>query len=144
MRGAPQWHKVPMFRHTATLFWLCLAGAAYSQPESPKHSLRILAIGDPPPFVQQVRDGVRYEVPPPPETIPPRNLVLSVPVKDNKIEKAEPLSARLRLSQITTPMVMSMPESKQVSLKTDTGSPWLDVPLQQGPSTLAIVWRGGK
>jgi hypothetical protein len=144
MRGAPQWHKVPMFRHTATLFWLCLAGAAYSQPETAKHSLRILAIGDPPPFVQQVRDGVRYEVPPPPEMIPPRNLVLPVPAKDNKIEKAEPLSTRLRLSQISTPMVMPMPESKQVTLKTDTGSPWLDIPLQQSPATLAIVWRGGK
>jgi len=133
-----------MFRPTATLFWLCLAGAAYSQPEAPKHSLRLLTIGDPPPFIQQVRDGVRYEVPPPPEMIPPRNIVLPAPTKDNKIEKPEPHSARLRLSQISTPMVMTLPESKEVTLKTDNGNPWLNIPLQPTTGTLAIIWRGGK
>ena len=133
-----------MFRHTATFSWLCLAGAAYAQTETPKHSLRILAIGDPPPFVQQVRDGVRYEVPPPPEMVPPRNIVIPAPTKDNKIEKQEPQNTRLRLSQVSTPMVMTMPESKEVTLKTDSGSAWLNIPLQPTTGTLAITWRGGK
>ena len=137
------WHKVHMFRLTAFLSSACLISAAYSQ-EAPKHSLRILAVGDPPPFVQQVREGIRYEVAPPPEMIPPRNLVLPAPTKDNKIEKPEPLSTRLRLSQISPPMVMTMPESKEVTLRTDTGSAWLNIPLQQAPGTLAIVWRGEK
>ena len=45
-------------------------------PESARE-MRVLAVGDLPPFRQEIRDGVRYELPPPPGSIPPRSFRLA-------------------------------------------------------------------
>ena len=41
----------------------------------PARHVRFLAMGDSPPFRQEIRDGVRYELDPPPDSIPPRQVI---------------------------------------------------------------------
>lgn len=60
----------------AGLFAGLAGGGAVAQEEQPVCRLRFLAVGNTPPFRQEVRDGIRYELPPPPGSIPPRRLLL--------------------------------------------------------------------
>ena len=42
-----------------------------SERKRPPRNLRILPVGESPPYRQEIRDGVRYELPPPPGSVPP-------------------------------------------------------------------------
>ena len=48
--------------------------AAEPEHKTDRHA-RFLALGDSPPFRQEIRNGVRYELDPPPDSIPPREVV---------------------------------------------------------------------
>lgn len=122
--------------------FLLLAGAAFSQEEASKHTLRILPLGDPPPFRQEVRGGVRYEIPAPEGTVPPREIVLSMKQPEGEEKKEWPL--RLRLGTITPELAVPMPQDGTITVKTAAGAPWLNIPLSKSTATLALVWRGGK
>jgi len=129
---------------------LCLSllilasGTLFSQEAAPKHKLRILPLGDPPPFIQEVRDGLRYEVPAAEGTIPPRNILLTSPVPPGQEQKEEPQPLRLRLGSASPELVFPMPESGVIQAKRQSGEPWLTIPLSKTESSLALVWRGGK
>ncbi len=107
-----------------------------------KHTLRILPLGDPPPFRQEVREGIRYEIPAPEGTVPPREIVLSSKVPEG--EKAEEWPLRLRLGTATPELVVPMPQDGTITAKTAAGAPWLNIPLSKSTATLALVWRTGK
>lgn len=59
----------------------CLGGAGARDQENPRH-VRFLAVGDMPPFRQEIRDGVRYELEAEPGTIPPRQI--QIPLDEEK------------------------------------------------------------
>lgn len=112
-----------------------------------KHTLRILPLGDPPPYIQEVRGGVRHEVPAEEGTIPPRNIVVaSADPKqaDRSEEEKKELPLRLRLGVPTPELVFPLPETRTIEAKLESGDSWLRIPLSKSGSTLALVWRGGK
>ena len=119
---------------------LFVSGTLLSQEETAKHTLRILPVGDAPPFIQEVRDGLRYEVPAKEGAIPPRNILLAIPAP--KDEKQEPLPLRVRLGAPSSVLTFPLPENRSVNTTLQSGDPWLTIPLSKGDSTLALVWRG--
>jgi hypothetical protein len=116
--------------------------AAFAQEQAPQHSLRILPLGDPPPFRQEVRGGVRYEIPAPEGTVPPREIMVTSKVPEGETPKEFPL--RLRLGTATPPLMVPMPQDGKLAVKTAAGAPWVNIPLSKASSTLALVWRTGK
>jgi hypothetical protein len=121
---------------------LLAATTAFAQEEAPKHTLRILPLGDPPPFRQEVRGGVRYEIPAPEGTVPPREIMLSANLPEGAEKKEWPL--RLRLGTVSPELVVPMPQDGTITVKTAAGAPWVNIPLSKATSTLALVWRTGK
>jgi len=120
---------------------LASAAAAFAQ-EAPKHTLRILPLGDPPPFRQELRGGIRYEIPAEEGTVPPRQILLFQNVAEG--EKKEEWPLKLRLGTITPELKIPPPKDGAIMVKTEAGTPWVRIPLAQGSSTLALVWRSGK
>ncbi|GAA5129162.1 hypothetical protein GCM10023212_36830 [Luteolibacter yonseiensis] len=112
--------------------------------EVPQHRLRLLAVGNPPPFKQEIRDGVRYELPAPEGTIPPRAVKLPALSEDGTPGEGEGASIKVRLGQTTAPATFTAPKDGKLSLRSDKGLKWLDLPLQACGASLALVWRGGK
>jgi hypothetical protein len=121
---------------------LVLSSSLFSQEQAVKHSLRILPLGDPPPFQQEIRDGIRHEIPPEEGTIPPRDLKIS----PKPPEGQEPVSfpMKLRLGYMSAPMTFPLPPDRKIDADLQDGGSWLDIPLAAGDATLALVFRGGK
>ncbi|MEX1114533.1 MAG: hypothetical protein WEB53_04745 [Akkermansiaceae bacterium] len=119
-----------------------LGGFAVAE-EAPQHRLRLLAVGSPPPFIQEIRDGARYEVPPAEGTVPPR--VLIAPDLSGSAETAEDAKTplRLRLGQPSIPVSFTFPESGRLRIEPETGGKWLELPLHECGASLALIWRGG-
>lgn len=69
---------------------------------------RFLAVGDSPPFRQEIRDGVRYEIEPPAGTIPPRDVLAG----------------------------FGGPKTDPVPLRLGRPSPWVTLPPGEGPLRL--------
>jgi hypothetical protein len=103
--------------------------------------LRVLAVGDPPPFVQEVRDGARYEVAPPEGAVPPRELRAAAAGEEGPVELG---GLRLRLGSVTPPMVFTRPEDGRVTLERESGGVWLGLRLPEEPAGLAVLWSKGR
>jgi hypothetical protein len=131
-----------MLRYSFITFWSFMCGIAFSQ-DAPQHRLRVLAVGDQPPFKQEIREGVRYEIAPPADTIPPRTLLIPFPLKQGEEKQKADMQLRLRLGQASAPLFMPAPENRRVTLNSDHSGSWLDIPLSAGDASLAIVWRKG-
>ena len=118
-------------------------GTVFAAGETVPHRLRVLPVGDPPPFIQEVREDGRYEVAPPEGAVPPREVTVPSPAA-GAAEDETLARLRLRLGQPSGPLFMPLPESGRVPLVSGAGSRWLDVPLHSSGASLALVWRGGK
>ena len=145
---------VPIHRHplamTARLPLLLLVLAITSVPaqESPPaakpgtaaRSLRLLPLGEPPPFRQKVIDGVRQEQEPDARNIPPREVVLgkgetAVKIRLNLGRATEAMKVRVG----TAPVILSIPPAP-----TDadaTPKPWLTIRPPETGDVLALTWR---
>ena len=119
-----------------------LSGVLLAQEQAPKHTLRILPLGDPPPFRQEIRDGVRYEIPAEEGTIPPRNLSISSKPPEGQEPVKYPL--KLRLGYLSEVLSFPLPADRKIDADLEAGGSWLKIPLAKGNSTLALVYRGGK
>lgn len=63
--------------HLTLATLLLLSSLLLAQEEKvPPRTLRLLAVGDAPPFRQEIRDGVRYELEPPEGSVPPNRIEL--------------------------------------------------------------------
>lgn len=146
-RAIPRGHAFleDMFRRLL-LFGLAGSFGISMAAEVPPHQLRLLAVGNPPPFKQEIREGVRYEIPAPDGTIPPRTLKLPALSEDGTPGEGEGegASIKIRLGQTTSPITFTTPKSGRLGIKSDKGAKWLDIPLQQCGASLALIWRGGK
>lgn len=116
-------------------------GSALAQDEEqgkPDRMLRLLPLGDPPPW-EEVNDGVRRtQKDPPPGSVPPQELVQ---MDAQGTEKGDPV--RLRLGQLSD----GLPVGASVSLydveEVGAGAqPWLKLAMPRGKSHgLAVIWR---
>lgn len=110
---------------------------AEEKPETSERHVRFLAVGEMPPFRQEIRDGVRYELEPPAGSIPPREVLLGFGG-----EKTE--SASLRLGQISAPLkvpaglgplILRQPGEKK------DAAPWLQLTRPEADDFMVLLWR---
>jgi hypothetical protein len=119
------------------------------KPEKPARQIRFLPVGDLPPFRQEIRDGVAYELPPPEGSIPPRGLMLgseNTEKEKAKEPKEKPVEADLRLNQLTDGFKIpegAGPLTLRVKGDTGEGQPWLRLQRPEQGDLLAILWREG-
>jgi hypothetical protein len=111
-----------------------------AQPEKPGKSIRharFLAVGEIPPFRQEIRDGVRYELEPPPGSIPPREVI---PGFGGEPGKAMPL----RLGIISDPVIVPGGEGtldlRSVGADAEA-APWLRVKRPESGDFLVVLFR---
>jgi hypothetical protein len=126
-----------------TLFFtaLCLGCTAMLDAEEKTfRQVRFLAIGELPPFRQEVRDNIRYELEPPEGSIPPREIILR---SDKEDSEATPL----RLGQITAalkvPSGAGSLDLRQRDASKDT-DPWLRLTRPEQGDFIVILWRDPK
>jgi hypothetical protein len=106
-----------------------------------QRSVRFLAVGDPPPYRQEVRDGVRRQLPPPPGSIPPRELLVDIAAADRE---RPPESLRLQLGRMSAPLPVPAGESPLRLRPADSGAdarPWLEVRPPPGADFTVVLWR---
>lgn len=108
------------------------------KPTAGQRFLRLLPLGDPPPFRQEIRDGIRYEIEPEPGTIPPRQVMLG--------EGEAAVTLRLNLGRATdrikvpgglAPLGLRVPGSTPDAVPV----PWLAVRPPETGDFLALIWR---
>ena len=117
-----------MPRFHVPLLLLTLAAIAGAEP---RHA-RLLAVGEPPPFRQEVRDGVRYELEPPAGSIPPREVLIGDAV------------ARLRLGRTSEPLEVPAGAGPLVIARRDDAAdaePWLRLETPETGDFLVVLWR---
>jgi len=108
-----------------------------AEPARATRTLRILPLGDSPPFQQEVRDGVRYELEPPAGSVPPRQIAFGEPDSDS--------SVRLNLGRVSEPVPIpsgALPFTLRLqTAPTEEAQPWLRVNLPEFGNVMALVWR---
>ena len=104
--------------------------------DSPRQ-VRFLALGELPPFQQEIRDNVRYELEPPPGSIPPREVMLGYGG-----ENSEPTP--LRLGQLSAPLKAPPGAGPLVLALRDAAKgdePWLRLDRPESGDFLVLLWR---
>jgi hypothetical protein len=123
-------------RSYLSVLWVA-AGLAAAQ-DIPTASLRLLALGELPPFRQEIRDGVRRELDPPEGSLPPR--VLEAGLQPAAAKDAKPPAFRLQLA-LPSPPAKVFPVADKVTLRDPANGDWAEVPCPAGAKVLAILWR---
>ena len=137
-----------MLRHSLVL---ALAASVLSAQEvpappaggtrRPPRHLRVLAVGESPPYRQEVRDGVRYEMPPPPGSVPPREV-------SYLRADGQAVGSVLRLGMVGEPI--AVPEGPApLALRDGPASaldapPWITANLPETGDALLVVWQAGQ
>lgn len=103
------------------------------EKEKPPRTLRFLPLGESPPFEQEVRDGVRYELEPPAGSIPPREVSLTV-------GKLSVPGLRLSIGRISMPVTLTN-GVEPVSITLPDNSSWMSLTLPETGNLLVLVWR---
>jgi hypothetical protein len=116
------------------------------EKKAPPRTLRLLPLGEPPPFRQEIRDGVRYELEPPPGSIPPRLIRLGLPETEESAPPPEQEPTRLNLGRIGEPMKIPAGKNPLILREGDSpddpeAKPWLRITPPETGNILAIIWR---
>jgi hypothetical protein len=121
-------------------------GLVHAQ-ESARH-VRFLPLGDPPPYMQEIRDGVAYEIDPPEGTLPPREVVVGNPKPGEEgtgstgDDSAKPMS--LRLGSVTSAAKVPGGEGVlQLRRAADVAPqlPWLSIKRPAQGDFMVYLWR---
>jgi len=109
---------------------------AQEKKKTPPRRIRFLPVGDSPPFRQEVRNGVRYELEPPAGSIPPRNVRLILG------EEAH-TDIRLRLGNISEPAILpkDLTRLPLLSLKDEEPLVWTTLNLPPAGDLLVVFFR---
>ncbi len=125
-----------------TLTFLPLVGGGQTQEaakKEEKRTLRFLPCGDMPPFRQEIRDGVRYELEAEPGSVPPYQI--QVPLGEDKMLNTTltlgSLSERLKLP--TGPLRLPILQKSGELWK-----PWHEVTLPEKGDVMVFLWRDPK
>lgn len=128
-------------RLCGAVLWLAAVAAA-QQPAAPADKydedrlVRFLAVGDLPPFRQEIRNGVAYELDPPPGSVPPRRLTVAT----GREQTAE---AILTMGTASAPVRMAKAARELRAFDGVPGdSPWLKLAMPEEPLPgLVVLWR---
>ncbi|MEO5915121.1 MAG: hypothetical protein ABIS50_12875 [Luteolibacter sp.] len=122
-------------------FALVISGALHAEPAAEKgRTVRFLAVGELPPFRQEVRDDVRYELEPPAGSIPPREVLLGF--GGDKTE-----AAPLRLGRISEPLKAPAGIGPLLLKRREAAAdaePWLRLVRPESGDFLVLLWRDAK
>ena len=108
--------------------------------KAPERKVRFFPVGELPPFRQDVRDGVRYELEPPAGSIPPREVLLAS-------DAEEMGAAQLRLGRISDPLKAPAGAGPLNLKKRDAAAdaePWLRLTRPESGDFLVLLWRDAK
>jgi hypothetical protein len=126
------------FHHIISATWVMSVACAAGQSAVGKgRQARFLAVGDSPPFRQEIRDGVRYEIEPPAGTIPPRDVLAGLGP-----ERSDPVP--LRLGRPSPRVAVPQGDGPlQLWRADDAGDvpPWLAVSHPPDGDFLVLFWR---
>lgn len=125
----------------AFLLWAPGSKAEEKPSEHGRH-MRFLAVGEAPPFQQEIRDGVRYELEPPAGSIPPREILPGF----GKPEDAKP-PVRVSLGRISEPIKVPAGEGPLEIRRREDGegtAPWLSLTRPGSGDFLVVLWREPK
>lgn len=118
------------------------------ESKTPARQVRMLPVGDSPPFMQEIRDGVSHEIDPPAEEIPPRALVSRLEPKADQNEKPQsPVTVPLNLNRISP--VIKAPDGPGILQFDRAGekpapAPWLRVARPESGDFMILLWRDPK
>jgi hypothetical protein len=121
----------------AALFMAMTSAFAAPAAGGVRHA-RFLALGESPPFRQEIRDGVRYELEPPAGSIPPRELIAGA--------KPSP-PVPLRLGRISPPLKVPAGEGPLLVKRAGDAAdalPWLSVKTPETGDFIVMLWRDPK
>lgn len=116
------------------------SGPPAAAEETPERHVRFLPLGELPPFRQQIRDGVRYELEPPEGSIPPRDVVLGFgkePGDSTPLRLGE-TTAPLKAPPGVGPLLLRQKDSKE------DAKPWLSLLRPENGDFLVLLWRDSK
>ena len=112
-------------------------------------TLRLLAVGDAPPFRQEIRDGIRYELPPPEGSVPPVRVELSASngegeEQESEYEANDPKNPGigLKLNQISRRLTVPRAELRVRILAGN--SEWHTCRLPEEGNFLLVLWKDPK
>lgn len=109
---------------------------AVVEPAARSRTMRVVAVGDAPPFRQEVRDGVRRELPPPPGSIPPRQLTVTLASEEGESPCGE---LKVQLGQVSGGVPV---RSGAIDLTLrDSSVPWVKVKAPEDGDFLVVLWR---
>lgn len=115
---------------------LLTIGFANAQEKPTDRQIRFLAIGDMPPFRQEIRDGVRYELEAEPGTLPPR--MIEIPLdEEKKIETTLSLGAFSPSVKLPSAAGSLTLQKKQGEAVTE----WHKLNVPENGDWLVVLWR---
>lgn len=114
-----------------------------------ERALRLLAVGDSPPFRQEIRNGIRYELPPSEGSVPPVRVQVGVLDAEGAEQKSEyeldnpdKPGLALRLNGLTARV--TVPGAALTIRLMSEGEVWHRIDLPEGGDYLLILWRDPK
>jgi hypothetical protein len=127
----------PSILRSAAVGFLTILSVTAAPEAKPDRHVRFLAVGDSPPFRQEIRDGIRYELDPPADSVPPREIV---PGFGKEIADA----VTLRLGRISAPV--KVPEGDgTIDLRrageAPDAAPWLSLKRPESGDFLVYLYR---
>ena len=138
-----KYDPAPLMRLLLFTAMLCVAVSdrLSAEPE-PKieRKVRFFPVGELPPFRQDVRDGIRYELEPPAGSIPPREVVMG-------FDGEETEAASLRLGRISEPLKVPNGSGPLVLKQREAAAevePWLRLTRPEAGDFLVLLWRDEK
>ncbi|MBK1834660.1 hypothetical protein [Roseibacillus ishigakijimensis] len=115
------------------------------EEEGTTRRLRFLPVGDAPPFRQEIRNGVRYELPPPAGSVPPERVQLSWQEEEGprqEIPLPESQSTGpglpLRLNHLSPSVEIPAAAGR---LHLEAGGDWHQLALPAGDDLLVVLFR---
>lgn len=123
------------FSNVFRLSCVLLSGTLFGQEGS--RALRFLPLGDLPPYRQEIRDGVAYELEPPAGSIPPREVSLG----GGKDDKG---TVPLALGRVTSPLKVPQgagPLALRRKGEDEKAVPWLNFQRPERGDFLVLLWR---
>lgn len=121
------------------LLWVVTPGLGLAQGnDGPQGWLRLLAVGNSPPYREKVVKGVRMQIAPPQGSIPPRQLL--IPGRKDSVQRVRlqfgVITPAKRTSKGTVPL-------KELGAGEDD-EPWMKLKTGNGEASLAILFRHPK